>query len=63
MAISIVCLFPYAVTDGAGYEAALGAALLAEGLKQDGHTAEVVNHLQIPQAGQSALSLPRFSVS
>jgi len=58
-----VYLFPYAGAEVAGYEAVLGAALLADGLEQEGCAAEVVNHLQILQAGQSAFSLSRFSVS
>ncbi len=58
-----VYLFPHAGPNGSGYEAALGAALLAEGLERDGCAAEVVNHLQLPQAGQSASALPPFSVS
>lgn len=58
-----VYLFPHAEPDGASYEAALGAALLAEGLEQDGCAAEVANHLQIPWAGQSASSFPPFSAS
>lgn len=55
--------FPHVHPDGAGYESALGAALLAEGLEQDGCAAEVVNHLQISLAGQGTLSFPRLSVS
>jgi hypothetical protein len=42
--------FPRVGPDGPGYEAALGAALLAEGLEQKGGAAEVVDRLQIPRA-------------
>lgn len=45
-----VYLFPHTHTERAGYEAALGAALLAEGLEQDGISAEVVEHLQLRRA-------------
>ena len=48
-------LFPRARPEYEGYESALGAALLAEGLELDGRAAEVVNHLQIRQAGRVAL--------
>jgi predicted butyrate kinase (DUF1464 family) len=58
-----VYLFPHAGPNGQGYEAALGAALLAEGLEGDGCAAEVVEHLRISQAGQSVSALPPFSVS
>lgn len=50
-----IYLFPHAQSESEGYEAALGAALLAEGLERDGCAAEVVDHLQIRQAGQFAL--------
>lgn len=50
-----VYLFPHAQSEGEGYEAALGAALLAEGLEGDGYAADVVNHLQLRQADQFAL--------
>ena len=50
-----VYLFPHAHTEREGYEAALGAALLAEGLEQDGSACEVVNRLQIRQANRIAL--------
>lgn len=43
--------FPRLGPGGAGYEAALGAARLAEGLEQEGCAADVVNRLQIPRAG------------
>jgi len=50
-----VYLFPHAHTEREGYEAALGAALLAEGLEQDSSARDVVNRLQIRQADQAAL--------
>jgi predicted butyrate kinase (DUF1464 family) len=43
--------FPRVGPDGPGYEAALGAALLAEGLEQKGGASGVVDHLQISRAG------------
>jgi predicted butyrate kinase (DUF1464 family) len=55
-------LFPQSGPESAGNEAVLGAALLAEGLEQGGCAAEVVNHLQISQAGPHGLFLPPFSV-
>ncbi len=39
--------FPYSHADQEGYEAALGAAIIAEGLYRPGIAAEVVEHLQI----------------
>lgn len=51
-----VYLFPYAQSHHQGYEAALGAALLAEGLDQPGHAAELVDYLQIRQASHLRLS-------
>lgn len=50
-----VYLFPHARTEIEGYESALGAALLAEGLEQDGSASEVVAHLQLRQANRVAL--------
>lgn len=50
-----VYLFPHAHTEREGYEAALGAALLAEGLEQDGSAREVVERLRIHQANQIPL--------
>ncbi len=50
-----IYLFPQASSEHEGYEAALGAALLAEGLELGGSAADVVNHLQIRQAEQVAL--------
>lgn len=50
-----VYLFPHAHTEREGYEAALGAALLGEGLEQDGASSGVVNYLQIPQANRARL--------
>jgi predicted butyrate kinase (DUF1464 family) len=54
-----IYLFPPAHDEHEGYESALGAALLAEGLELDGSAAEVVNHLQIRQAERIAL-IPRL---
>lgn len=51
-----VYLFPHAHTEREGYEAALGAALLAEGLERDGCAREVVERLQIRQANREALA-------
>ncbi|HEU5382688.1 MAG TPA: DUF1464 family protein [Ktedonobacteraceae bacterium] len=45
-----VYLFPHLQSESIGYEAALGAALLAEGLDQEGLASEVSAHLQILQA-------------
>lgn len=45
-----VYLFPHAHTEHEGYEAALGAALLGEGLGRSGKAAEVVDYLQIREA-------------
>jgi hypothetical protein len=42
-----VYLFPYAHTEREGYEVALGAAILAEGLNQIQSAAELVAYLQI----------------
>ncbi len=51
-----VYLFPYAHTEREGYEVALGAALLSEGLEEAGsRSAEVVEHLQIRQARRELL--------
>jgi len=54
-------LFPHADSESVGNEAALGAALLAEGLELRGCAAEVVTRLQIPQAGPHGLFLSDFS--
>lgn len=54
-------LFPRGESESAGNESALGAALLAEGLELRGCAAEVVRHLQIPQAGPRGLFLSDFS--
>jgi predicted butyrate kinase (DUF1464 family) len=51
-----VYLFPHAQTDYEGYESALGAALLAEGLDQPGKAAELVDYLQIRHAGPIGLA-------
>lgn len=51
-----VYLFPRTRAEHEGYEATLGAGLLAEGLDQPGKAAELVSHLQIRQA--QALTLP-----
>ncbi len=45
-----VYLFPHAQSEATGYEAALGAAILAEGLNQPGTAAELVDYLQITSA-------------
>jgi predicted butyrate kinase (DUF1464 family) len=45
-----VYLFPYQGTDKPGFEAAFGAAVLAEGLYRPGSTADVVEQLQIREA-------------
>lgn len=45
-----VYLFPYNASDNAGYEAALGAAVIAEGLYRAGYAAGVVERLQIREA-------------
>jgi hypothetical protein len=42
-----VYLFPHPGPDMEGYESALGAAVLAEGLAQPGPAAELVEHLQL----------------
>lgn len=52
-----IYLFPRAHTEHDGYESALGAALLAEGLMRDGYAADVVEHLSIRQA-RHITSLP-----
>lgn len=49
-----VYLFPHAHTEREGYEAALGAALLGEGLEQEGTASVLVNHLQLRQANRAA---------
>lgn len=49
-----VYLFPYAEDEVQGYEAALGAALIAEGLYHPGLAAEVVEQLQIREAQELA---------
>lgn len=52
-----VYLFPHARTELEGYEAALGAALLGDGLTQEGGSAsEVVERLQIRQAQRVLLA-------
>lgn len=56
-------LFPPMGPDDTDYEAALGAALLAEGLEREGSAAEVITHLHIPQAGPQAVFLPHINVS
>lgn len=56
-------LFPQVGPGDADYEAALGAALLAEGLEREGSAAEVITRLRIPQAGPQALFLPHVNVS
>ena len=50
-----VYLFPHAHTEREGYEVALGAALLAEGLEQEGNAVAVVERLQIRQATRDLL--------
>jgi predicted butyrate kinase (DUF1464 family) len=50
-----VYLFPHAHTEREGYEAALGAALLAEGLEKEGSSAAVVERLHIRQATRKLL--------
>ncbi len=52
-------LFPYAHTEREGYEAALGAALLGEGLEQGGSSGEIIAHLQLRQAEREPL-LPGY---
>lgn len=49
-----VYLFPHTHTEREGYEAALGAALLGEGLEQEGTSSVIVNHLQLRQANRAA---------
>lgn len=51
-----IYLFPHAHTEREGYESALGAALLGEGLEQEGDSAAVVNRLQICQANRVRLA-------
>ncbi|HEX7736206.1 MAG TPA: DUF1464 family protein [Ktedonobacteraceae bacterium] len=51
-----IYLFPHAHTEREGYEAALGAALLGDGLVQDGSASEVVERLQIRQAQRRRLA-------
>ncbi|HEY0756553.1 MAG TPA: DUF1464 family protein [Ktedonobacteraceae bacterium] len=50
-----IYLFPQVDPKGSGYEAALGAALLGEGLEQAGSSANVIEHLRIRQAERVAL--------
>jgi predicted butyrate kinase (DUF1464 family) len=52
-----VYLFPYAHSEREGYESAIGAALLAEGLEQAGSSGAVVDHLQLRQARRDLLAL------
>jgi predicted butyrate kinase (DUF1464 family) len=54
-----VYLFPHASTERQGYELALGAALLGDGLETPGSAAEVVERLQLRQA-QRALFAPNL---
>jgi hypothetical protein len=51
-----VYLFPYAHSEREGYESAIGAALLAEGLEQAGSSGAVVDHLQLRQARRDLLT-------
>ena len=50
-----VYLFPHTHTEREGYESALGAALLAEGLEQESTSSAVVAHLQLLQANRKLL--------
>ena len=52
-----IYLFPHMHTEREGYEAALGGALLAEGLEQSGSSAAVVDRLQLRQAKRERLAL------
>lgn len=51
-----IYLFPHAHTEREGYESALGAALLAEGLAQESDSAVVVAHLQLRQSKRNVLA-------
>jgi len=55
-----IYLFPYSSSEHEGYESALGAAVIAEGLYGSGLTAEVVERLQIREAND--ISLNRLTV-
>jgi predicted butyrate kinase (DUF1464 family) len=52
-----VYLFPYSELDVEGYESALGAAVIAEGLYSPGLTSEVVVRLQVREASAKAVSM------
>ncbi len=51
-----VYLFPYAQSEREGYESAIGAAFLAEGLEHTGSSGAVVEHLQLRQARRYLLA-------
>ena len=51
-----VYLFPYSELDVEGYESALGAAVIAEGLYAPGLTSEVVERLQVREASMRVVS-------
>ena len=55
-----VYLFPYSELDVEGYESALGAAVIAEGLYSPGLASEVVERLQIREASVKVVSTERF---
>lgn len=55
-----IYLFPYSRSELEGYESALGAAVIAEGLYGSGLTVEVVEQLQIREANE--ISLNRLNV-
>lgn len=52
-----VYLFPYRELDVEGYESALGAAVIAEGLYSPGLTSEVVERLQVREAGMRVVPM------
>jgi predicted butyrate kinase (DUF1464 family) len=52
-----VYLFPYSELDVEGYESALGAAVIAEGLYSPGLTSEVVERLQVREASMRVVSM------
>jgi predicted butyrate kinase (DUF1464 family) len=52
-----VYLFPYSELDVEGYESALGAAVIAEGLYAPGLTSEVVERLQVREASMRVVSM------
>lgn len=55
-----VYLFPYGQPGLDGYEAAMGAAIIAEGLYGHGPASEVVERLQIREASDDTRGLPLF---